>query len=103
MGFIWRSAATLVIVLVVLVNDWSCESIVDGVLCSSWESMVGVVGTEIFDSSSFWVAVIRSAIALICLGCNKDLWSQRSKYKSYGALRGCDLGVRDCLQVYCGK
>ena len=27
---------------------------------------------------------------------------QRSKYKSYGALRGCDLGVRDCLQVYCG-
>ena len=40
---------------------------------------------------------------MICLGCNKDLWSQRSKYKSYGALRGCDLGVRDCLQVYCGK
>ena len=40
---------------------------------------------------------------LICLGCNKDLWSRRSKYKSYGALRGCDLGVRDCLQVYCGK
>ena len=24
---------------------------------------------------------------LMCLGCNKDLWSQRSKYKSYGALR----------------
>ena len=42
-------------------------------------------------------------ILLICLGCNKDLWSQRSKYKSYGALRWCDLGVRDCLQVYCGK
>ena len=41
--------------------------------------------------------------AVICLGRNKDLWSQRSKYKSYGALRGCDLGVRDCLQVYCGK
>ena len=41
--------------------------------------------------------------ALICLGCNKDLCSQRSKYKSYGALRGCNLGVRDCLQVYCGK
>ena len=40
---------------------------------------------------------------LICLGCNKDLWSRRSKYKSYGALRGCDLGVRDCLQVCCGK
>ena len=36
---------------------------------------------------------------VICLGCNKDLWSQRSKYKSYGALRGCDLGARDCLQV----
>ena len=28
---------------------------------------------------------------------------QRSKYKSYGALRGCDLGARDCLQVCCGK
>ena len=40
--------------------------------------------------------------AVICQGCNKDLWSRRSKYKSYGALRGCDLGVRDCLQVYCG-
>ena len=40
---------------------------------------------------------------LICLGCNKDLWSWRPKYKSYRALRGCDLGVRDCLQVYCGK
>ena len=39
---------------------------------------------------------------VICLGCNKDLCSQRSKYKSYGDLRGCDLGVRDCLQVYCG-
>ena len=24
---------------------------------------------------------------LICLGCNKDLWSCRSKYKSYGVLR----------------
>ena len=40
---------------------------------------------------------------LICLGRNKDLCSRRSKYKPYGALRGCDLGVRDCLQVYCGK
>ena len=40
---------------------------------------------------------------MICLGCNKDLWSRRSKYKSYGALRGCDLGVRDCLQVCCGQ
>ena len=40
---------------------------------------------------------------VICLGCNKDLCSRRSKYKSYGALRGCDLRVRDCLQVYCGK
>ena len=42
-------------------------------------------------------------VPLICLGRNKDLCSWRSKYKSYGALRGCDLGVRDCLQVYCGK
>ena len=42
-------------------------------------------------------------MAVICLGHNKDLLSRRSKYKSYGALRGCNLGVRDCLQVYCGK
>ena len=41
--------------------------------------------------------------AVICLGRNKDLCSRRSKYKSYGALRGCDLGVRECLQVYGGK
>ena len=38
---------------------------------------------------------------LMCQGRNKDLWSQRSKYKSYEALRGCDLGARDCLQVWC--
>ena len=41
-------------------------------------------------------------VPVICLGCNKDLCSRRSKYKSHEALRGCDLGVRDCLQVYCG-
>ena len=38
-------------------------------------------------------------IAVICLGCKKILWSWRSKYKCYGALGGCDLGARDCLQV----
>ena len=48
------------------------------------------------DMSNSWSLVM-------CLGCNKDLRSWRSKYKSYGALRGCNLGVRDCLQVYCGK
>ena len=48
-------------------------------------------------------ALVVDAVKMICLGCNKDLCSQRSKYKSYGALRGCNLGVRDCLQVYCGK
>ena len=31
---------------------------------------------------------------LICLGCNKDLWSWRSKYKSYGALRVQSGGKR---------
>ena len=46
---------------------------------------------------------LQKVIMVICLGRNKDLCSRRSKYKSYGALRGCDLGVRDCLQVYCGK
>ena len=29
----------------------------------------------------------QTASLLICLGCNKNIWSQRSKYKSYGALR----------------
>ena len=29
--------------------------------------------------------------------------ADETKYKSHGALRGCDLGVRDCLQVCCGK
>ena len=29
----------------------------------------------------------QSTVTVICLGCNKDLWSHRSKYKSYGALR----------------
>ena len=41
------------------------------------------------------------ALTVICQGCNKDLWSWRSKYKSYEALRGCNLGVRDRLQVWC--
>ena len=49
------------------------------------------------------VACVRRLWPVICLRRNKDLWSWRSKYKSYEALRGCDLGVRDCLQVYCGK
>ena len=49
-------------------------------------------------------AVVGAEVGMvICLGRNQDLWSRRSKYKSYGALRGCNLGVRDCLQVYCGK
>ena len=67
MGFFWRSAATLAIVLVVSANDWGCELIVDSVLCSSWELMAGVVGAEILNSSSFWVAVVRSAIVLVKL------------------------------------
>ena len=59
----------------------------------------------LFDGHMFYDShvLLTCALPLICLGCNKDLWSQRSKYKSYGALRGCNLGVRDCLQVYCGK
>ena len=61
------------------------------VYAATGPKIVGVVGAE-------WGAEV-----VMCLGCNKDLWSWRSKYKSYGALRGCDLGARDCLQVCCGK
>ena len=38
---------------------------------------------------------------MICQGCNKYLWNWRSKYKSYEALSGCNLGARDHLQVWC--
>ena len=61
------------------------------------------VFTSILSVSNVPPPAVRPITTLICLGCNKDLRSQRSKYKSYGALRGCNLGVRDCLQVYCGK
>ena len=44
--------------------------------------------------------IITDTLSLICLGCDKDLWSWRSKCISYVALRGCDLGARDCLQVW---
>ena len=40
---------------------------------------------------------------LICLGCNKDLWSWRSKYKSYGALRGVQSGGKGLSPGVCGK
>ena len=36
---------------------------------------------------SFCSLSVYSCKMLICQGCNKDLWSWRSKYKSYGALR----------------
>ena len=44
-----------------------------------------------------------AAYALIYLGCDKDQWSRRSKCISYEALRECDLGARDRLQVCCDK
>ena len=68
-------------------------------ICSIGESWRMFSGLEPFTNMLQMVV----GTAVICLGHNKDLCSQRSKYKSYGALRGCDLGVRDCLQVYCGK
>ena len=40
---------------------------------------------------------------LICLGCNKDLWSRRSKYKSYGALRVWSGGKGSSPGVVYGK
>ena len=64
--------------------------------------MVSVSAVSV-NEVSIKAVVVKVLVLVICLGCNKDLCSWRSKYKSYGALRGCDLGVRDCLQVYCGK
>ena len=62
-------------------------------------------GVHDFSFSEHWGPILKYPLAvgskMICQGCNKDLWSQRSKYKSYEALRGCHLGARDCLQVWC--
>ena len=40
---------------------------------------------------------------VICLGHNKNLWSQRSKYKSYGALRvwSGGKGSSPCWMIFC--
>ena len=70
--------------------------------CGKVSVMPGGVVSRSKNCWSF-VTVDDYFMTMICLGCNKDLWSRRSKYKSYGALRGCGMGVRDCLQVYCGK
>ena len=44
-----------------------------------------------FSFSKHWGPILKCPLAvgskMICLGYNKDLWSRRSKYKSYGALR----------------
>ena len=44
-----------------------------------------------FSISEHWGPILKCPLVvgskIICLGCNKDLWSWRSKYKSYGALR----------------
>ena len=48
-------------------------------------------GVRDFSFSEHWGPILKCPLAvgskMICQGCNKDLWSQRSKYKSYGALR----------------
>ena len=41
--------------------------------------------------------------SLICQGHNKDLWSWRSKYKSYGALRVQSGGMGSSPGVVDGK
>ena len=59
-----------------------------------WSVMLyKVKGGEVHDFSFFkhWGPILKFHLAvgskMMCLGCNKDLWSWRSKYKSYGALR----------------
>ena len=48
-------------------------------------------GVHDFSFSEHWGPILKFTLAvgskMICQGCNKDLWSRRSKYKSYGALR----------------
>ena len=48
-------------------------------------------GVHDFSFSACWGPILKCPLTvgskMICLGCNKDLWSWRSKYKSYGALR----------------
>ena len=62
-------------------------------------------GVHDFSFSKHWGQILKYPLMvgskMICQGCNKDLWSWRSKYKSYEALRGCNLGARDRLQVWC--
>ena len=58
-----------------------------------------VLNTQALNIGDLWST--KTSIPVICQGHNKDLWSQRSKYRSYEALRGCDLGARDHLQVCC--
>ena len=77
-----------------------------GVLYEFWEVQVVVTGVRWknqFKNNCSSNPDPSRRVLVICQGCNKDLWSRRSKYKSFGALRGCDLGVRDCFQVCCGK
>ena len=74
----------------------------DGVTVFLYNDILDAINSWGFVGAKFLNGVLY-VVTVICLGHNKDLWSQRSKYKSYGALRGCNLGARDCLQVCCGK
>ena len=68
------------------------------------EDKLKTIKLLIYDNrSAYHVVETQHPSPVICLGHNKDLWSWRSKGKSYGAPRGCNLGARDCLQVCCGK
>ena len=48
-------------------------------------------GVHDFSFSEHWRPILKYPLTvgpkMICLGCNKDLWSQRSKYKFYETLR----------------
>ena len=75
--------------------------------CQGSVVLYKVRGGGVCDSSfsERWGPILKYPLVvgskMIYQGCNKDLWSRRSKYKSYEALRGCDLGARDHLQVCC--
>lgn len=91
-GIFWRSSAALVIVLVELVKDWSCELIVESILSSGWKLLVAVMDMRSLISSSFWVTDIRSVIELdklsVFLVCSDIVGLMKSHFHSNSLING---------------
>ena len=74
-----------------LVKFWELVMKVEN--CWGLVVLYKVKGGGVCDFSFFehWGPILKCPLVvgskIICLGCSKDLWSQKSKHKSYGALR----------------